>query len=140
MNSNLIRAIAQAVAQAEVQKAVVSSDGSLQTTDGTATVLGVLTTVPNTAGVIEFTIIGVLADSTKAVTVKRIVRYLNNGTTLTIGTPADLLAIQNDGLLASASITVSGMDLQISVAGGATDTINWQINIDHKYLTIPSLT
>jgi hypothetical protein len=136
MNSNLIRAIAQSAVQAGIQKAANSNDGSVKTTDNTPATIAAITTLPYTAGVVEYTVLGLLADGSAAVTQTSSVRYLNNGSTLVAGTPVALLPVQTDGLSASVSVSVSGNDLLIQVAGGATNTINWQIYLSHRLLNV----
>lgn len=136
MNSNLIRAIAQSAVQAGILKAANANDGSVKTTDNTPATIATITTLLYTAGVVEYTVLGLLADGSAAVTQTSSVRYLNNGSTLVAGTPVALLPVQTDGLSASVSVSVSGNDLLIQVAGGATNTINWQIYLSHRLLNV----
>lgn len=105
------------------------------TTDATVTTLGTLKIPDTQAGVIQATVVG--QDSAGlAVTAVKNVRYKKVGGTLTLGTAADILAVEADTGLTNATFAFAAVsnNIAIRVTGTASKTIDWTATVRHTFI------
>lgn len=120
----------------EVIKRHTGNDFStVQTTDATATVIHTIETESNTVGIVEYLVLGMLDDGLEAVTGKKLFRYINDATTLSMGAESTVVAIDAETSLSTATFAanVNGTDLEIKVTGVAATTIEWKVIVQHWY-------
>jgi hypothetical protein len=122
----------------QVKRHTGNDFATIPTTDATATVIYTIETIDNTVGIVEYLILGMLSDGTEAITGKNVFRYINDGTTLTMGAETAVLAEVAETSLTSASYAanVNSTDLEIKVTGIAATDIEWKIIVQHWYFTV----
>jgi hypothetical protein len=105
------------------------------TTDSTLTTLSTVTVGDDEAGVIEVMLVGFNDSTSTAVTGAKIVRYVKDAGTLTLGTPTSSLATVTDATLGTAtwSVTTSSNNIIVQVKGKAGFTIRWQCTVRRVY-------
>ncbi len=104
-----------------------SRASNVNTTDATPTIIDTLTLGANSAGVIQYTAKGVAANG-DAITISQIVRFKKASGTLTLGTPADILASVVDAGLSGGSIAISAAsnNINVTVTGKAAVNVSWK--------------
>jgi hypothetical protein len=122
----------------QVRKHTGNDFATVATTDATPTVIYTIETLDNTVGIVEYLILGMLADGTEAITGKNVFRYVNDGTALTMGAEAAVIAKVTEASLATASYAAvnSDPDIEIEVTGLAATEIEWKIIVQHWYFTV----
>lgn len=123
ITDNTIRSIAKAAARQEVKN---PARESVTTTNATATVIKTILLDSWTGGILEVSVVGKADLGTGSITGKKIVRY-DKSTTLTLGTPVDVLALQTDITGGTFSISAVSDNIEISVTGAASTVINWSV-------------
>lgn len=102
------------------------------TTDATATVLLTIDAGTTDAGIIAAHVVGQDAAGL-VVSGAKIVRYKKVSGTVTLGTAADLLAVEADTGLTSATFAFAATAnvITIKVTGTAAKTITWTASVEH---------
>lgn len=125
-SSEMIRVIARSEAQ--------QIDGSFQygltTTDDTPTVIATIEITDYFGGKLKLELVAVEdsgADGSLAA--EQIVRFWKAGT-LTLGTPAPVFPLETDITGATFSVSVVSDNIEISVTGVASKTINWVLKTE----------
>ncbi|MEO9145081.1 MAG: hypothetical protein ABI237_05940 [Ginsengibacter sp.] len=103
---------------------------NVNTTDATPTIIDTLTLGANSGGVVQYTAKGVAANG-DTITISQIVRFKKAAGTLTLGTPADILASVVDAGLSGGSIAISAAsnNINVTVTGKAAVNVSWKCNI-----------
>jgi hypothetical protein len=107
------------------------SSKTVTTTDATPTNIDTVTVSNNEVGVLEVTVVGYYGTAPAGVTGKQIVRYKKVAGTLTLGTAADVLAVETDTALGAATfaIVASGNQIYIRVTGAAAKSVAWESHV-----------
>ena len=103
-------------------------NASLTTTDSLNHVIDSIHLYDNTAGMLEVSVAGLDIASGNAVTGSQIVRYAKKSGTLTLGSPANILAKVTDTSISGATFTIaaSGNNVIVQVNGATGKTIRWK--------------
>jgi hypothetical protein len=118
---------------------------AIRTEDDTATTISTVTLprdnsgfLKPTVGFVEYTLLALDSTGLNGLTGRRIVRYLYDGTTLTLGTPSDIDAIVTEAGLSGADFDVSddGENILITVTGLAATTIDWSATVQHWHTSV----
>jgi hypothetical protein len=122
----------------QVRKHTGNDFATVGTVDATPTVIYTIETLDNTVGIVEYLILAMLSDGTEAITGKNVFRYINDGTTLTVGTEAAVIAQVEEASLTGSSYAAvnSDPDIEIEVTGLAATEIEWKIIVQHWYYTV----
>lgn len=99
---------------------------NVQTTDATPVSIATIEISDYEGGILEISVLGMEDTGAGAVTAKKIVRYFKD-TSLTIGTPADILPLETDLVGATFSISNVSENIDISVTGVAATIVNWTV-------------
>lgn len=138
MNESIVRGISRA----EAGRAAADLGQSMghfrhpliQTSDATPTVIASLEIEDNTAGIIEINIVGMDDAGTGAVTQSQRVRFIKLGT-LTLGTPSNVLALEDDLTIGGITYVTTSADLEVEVTGIAATVINWEVTTKILFTT-----
>lgn len=123
MNQAIIRVIARSEAERAMRKGGLIY--YLQTENDSEATIATLEVEDFNSGLLEVEIVGVDDDQTgDTLTVKQIVRFKKTET-LTLGTPADILALETEIPDATFSISNVDDDIAIKVTGGDGVVVNW---------------
>jgi len=100
----------------------------LNTTDATSNqVIATIFTDSVEAGIIEVYVIGIDGANVLSNVGKKIAKYYNNGTTLTISDITDVLVTTNSiGVAAAWNLNANNPNIEVRVTGKASTTINWR--------------
>jgi hypothetical protein len=112
---------------------------AVTTTDATPTTLSAITVAADEGGLYEVQLVGYSDTDTSIVTGSKIVRYAKKAGTLTLGTPAAILATAADSGISGATWTISASsnNIIVQVTGVASKTIRWRAVI-RKLVVKPS--
>ena len=108
--------------------AVAGKTSTVTTTDATATHIDSAVIADNTAGIITVQAVG-YATNGDGITGKQIVRYSKKAGVLTLGTPANELAIVADTGLSGGTFSMAATpsnNFQVKVTGKAATTVKWR--------------
>lgn len=120
MTVEMVKGIARGVVN-EVVESVKSME--MTTTDATPAVLMTIPIQPYTNGRIKYIVSASNTDLTGALIIERAFRYTHDGTTLSIGTEADIL-VDND-LTATVAAAVGTDEVEIVITGVAATNLSW---------------
>lgn len=121
MTTEMVKGIARDQIR-EVSDTVKSTE--LQTTDATATVLMTIDTQDYENGIIRYSVLGLQDDGATGLAVERVLRYVNDSSTLTLSSEVDILN-ENDLSGSVIASNVNGATIEIKVTGIAATNISW---------------
>lgn len=129
--------VVRAIARQEVQR-MESPVFTAQTTDATPQVIATIEIDVHTTGILEVYVYAMDDVGTGGVTIKQIVRWMKTGS-LTLGTPVDVLALETDFVGATVAINAASDNIEIEVAGTASNIINWEAEIKTRVIKATTL-
>lgn len=108
---------------------------TVTTTDSTLTAIDSIVIAADEAGIVEVQVVGFNDSTSTAVTGSKILRYVKDGGTLTLGSATNVLTTVTDATLGTATwtVTTSGDNIIVQVKGKAGFTVRWQANTRRIY-------